>query len=198
MRFDHFDFIAPLYHRIGIYSHLEKMLSFADLPTPGRLLDARGGTARVASVLREQAKQIVLADVSLGMFRFASCSPTLQPVSALSELLPFPEKSFDRVIMVDTLHHILHQNDTARELWRVLKPGGRIVIEEPDIRSFGIKLVALAEKLVLMRSHFLSPHQIAMLFEFASTKIETGESTAWVIVEKNPRRVIQENDFGCT
>jgi demethylmenaquinone methyltransferase/2-methoxy-6-polyprenyl-1,4-benzoquinol methylase len=47
---------------------------------------------------------------------------------------------------------------------RVLEPEGRSVIEEPDIRTFGVKLVALAEKILLMRSHFLSPIQIASLF----------------------------------
>ena len=59
--------------------------------------------------------------------------------------------------MVDALHHVIHQGQTAREMYRVLKPGGRIVIEEPDIRKFGVKLIAVAEKLLLMRSHFLSP-----------------------------------------
>jgi len=185
MRFDHFDFIAPLYHRIGLYRHIEKMLSFADLPTTGRLLDAGGGTGRVANVLRAHAKQTVVADVSLGMLRFAASVPALQVVSAPSERLPFADRSFERVVMVDTLHHVLDQGQTACELWRVLKPGGRIVIEEPDIRMFGVRLIALAEKLLLMRSHFLAADQIAQLFEFAAARTAAGESTVWVILEKN-------------
>ena len=61
--------------------------------------------------------------------------------------------------MVDALHHVINHGQTAREMYRVLKPGGRIVIEEPDIRSFYVKLIAVAEKLLLMRSHFLSPQR---------------------------------------
>ena len=53
--FDRFDFIAPLYHRVGIYAHLETMLSCADLPTAGRMLDVGGGTGRVAKALCDQA-----------------------------------------------------------------------------------------------------------------------------------------------
>ena len=54
----------------------------------------------------------------------------------------------------------------------VLKPGGSIVIEEPDIRKFTVKLIALAEKITLMRSHFLSPDKIAGLFKFPEAKRE--------------------------
>jgi demethylmenaquinone methyltransferase/2-methoxy-6-polyprenyl-1,4-benzoquinol methylase len=88
--------------------------------------------------------------------------------------------------MVDALHHVSDQFKTAEELWRILAPGGRIVIEEPDISSFRIKLVAIGEKLALMRSHFLAPTQIADLFHFANANVQMiNEGTiAWIIVEK--------------
>ncbi|MEW6402920.1 MAG: class I SAM-dependent methyltransferase [Chloroflexota bacterium] len=183
--FDHFDFIAPLYHRVGTYSNLDAMLLYADLPTPGRLLDAGGGTGRVANALRTYAGEVVLADPSRGMLHFAASSPGLRPAAAISEHLPFPDDSFDRIIMVDALHHVINQSRTAREMWRVLKPGGRIVIEEPDIRVFGVKLIALAEKLLLMRSHFLTPAQIERLFDGTKTQVHAKDSTAWVVVQKN-------------
>jgi demethylmenaquinone methyltransferase/2-methoxy-6-polyprenyl-1,4-benzoquinol methylase len=182
--FDHFDFIAPLYNRQSAYPSLEIMLEYADLPTDGRLLDVGGGTGRVASVLREHAREVIVADTSLGMLRFAASKPGLQVIAALSEQLPFTEDSFQRVIMVDAFHHVVDQNEAARELMRVLKPGGRIVIEEPDINTFGAKLVAFIEKLLLMRSHFLSPHQIAYLFHPKQGRISTKGLNSWVVIEK--------------
>jgi demethylmenaquinone methyltransferase/2-methoxy-6-polyprenyl-1,4-benzoquinol methylase len=111
-----------------------------------------------------------------------------------SESLPFPNGTFERVIMVDALHHVIDQRHTARELYRVLKPGGRIVIEEPDIRNFGVKVIAVAEKLLLMRSHFLSPEQIVALFSFDSVKanIHAKEGNAWVVIEK-PKKISLRN-----
>jgi len=110
----------------------------------------------------------------------------LRPVCTHTEKLPFPDETFARIIMVDTLHHVCNQRKTASELWRLLKPGGRIIIEEPDIRTSIIKLIALAEKFALMRSHFLSPPRIAELFHHpkARVRIETGKYNVWVIVEK--------------
>ena len=91
------------------------------------------------------------------------------------------------MIIVDALHHVIDQQQTADELWRVLKPGGRLVIEEPDIRVWSVKLMAVFEKLALRRSHFLSPSQIAALFARRQTKvlIETRGYNAWVVLGRN-------------
>lgn len=181
MPFDHFDVIAPVYAR-ATYSSLEKMRAYAALPAKGRLLDVGGGTGRVASTLRGSVDEVVIADVSMGMLKQAPRT-TLRPVCAFSEFLPFHSDSFERILMVDALHHVVDQPSTAKEMLRVLKPGGRIVIEEPDIRTFGVKLIALAEKLLLMRSHFLSPQQIAGLFKDAVVHAE--DSSVWVVVTKS-------------
>jgi len=182
MPFDHFDIIAPIYSRVT-YSALEKMREIAGLPVKGRLLDIGGGTGRVASALLKDVDEVVIADVSRGMLK-QTHRPTLKPVCSHSESLPFADNFFERAIMVDAMHHVIDQTTSAREMYRVLKPGGRIIIEEPDINTFGVKLIALAEKLLLMRSHFLSPLQIASLFPAGSTNIILEDSSAWVVVSK--------------
>ena len=184
MPFDHFGIIAPVFSRVG-YSSVEEMIEYAALPTAGCVLDAGGGTGRVANAIRDHAGEVVIVDPSLGMLRQAD-STRLRLACSNSESLPFPNETFECVIMVDALHHVIHHNETASEMYRVLKPGGRIVIEEPDIRKFGVKLIAIAEKLLLMRSHFLAPQKIVELFSFDSAKasIHATEGNAWVVIEK--------------
>lgn len=184
MPLDHFSLIAPLYNRFDGYASLEVMLQLAALPVEGRLLDVGGGTGRVAHALRAYARQRVVVDASRVMLRYAASKPGLQAGAAASEHLPFPAASFERVIMVDALHHVANQAQTARELLRLLKPGGRIVIEEPNIRKWPVKMIALAEKGLGMRSHFLSPMQIAALFSPAETEIVEQGLMAWVVVSK--------------
>ncbi len=182
----HFNLIAPIYDHLIRFTRLETLLRILALPHPGRLLDAGGGTGRVTKALRPYVGDVIVADVSRGMLAQAK-RKQLTAVLAASEHLPFPNQAFDRVLMVDALHHVVHQEQTALELYRVLKPGGRLVIEEPDLNTLPVKAIALLEKLMLMRSRFLPPERVARLFPCeAQVTLERQEYIAWIIVEKGP------------
>ena len=184
--FDHFGILAPLYERFIQPKTPEKLCAIIDCPPEGLILDAGGGTGRVAQFLSTHANRVIIADESHKMLQQAGTKGTLEPVCSLTESLPFADGFFDRIIMVDALHHVEHQQQTALELWRVLKPGGKIVVEEPDIRRLAVKLIALGEKLALMRTHFLSPNRIAGLFGTlnGSTNIDMDGHIARVVVKK--------------
>jgi demethylmenaquinone methyltransferase/2-methoxy-6-polyprenyl-1,4-benzoquinol methylase len=185
--FDHFDFLAPFYEKAIPLKNQEKFIEKAQLPARGSLLDAGGGTGRVAKALIGLVDRVVLLDASPGMLREANQNGNLELVNGVSESLPFHDQSFDFVMMVDALHHVYSQKDTIAELWRATRPGGRIIIVEPDFDRFAVKLIAIAEKIAFMRSHFLSPLQIEGHFDIypgAKTTIERDGFNAWIICQK--------------
>jgi len=182
-----FDLIAPIYDRLINAPDPEQIIALLDLPTNGVLLDVGGGTGRMASRLLPHVREVVLSDLSFAMLREARSKPLPGIIQAASHYLPFPNEQFDRILVVDALHHFDHQGEAIKELLRVLRPNGRLLIEEPDIRKFRAKLIQVMEKFLLMKSVFCTPEEIKSMVEMqgGTARIEEDEHiTAWVIVEK--------------
>lgn len=184
---DHFGLIAPFYEQVIPLKNLEKLKEILGLPVTGLLLDTGGGTGRVSKALQGLSGTIIVADASIGMLKQVGQGKGLLSVCTHVERLPFPDETFERVIMVDALHHVINHQQTAGELWRLVRRGGRIVIEEPNIRKLSVKVVALLEKLALMRSHFIAPKKIAGLFQASEAKCQIYYDgfNAWVIIDKD-------------
>lgn len=49
----------------------------------------------------------------------------------------FPENSFDAVTINHVIEHVPDSVALVKEAWRILKPGGRLVIVTPNLQSFG-------------------------------------------------------------
>lgn len=183
--FDHFGLLAPYYDKFFQVGDPEALINRLKLPVVGSLLDVGGGTGRVSYALKNFAENLIVADLSIDMLSQANEKTGLTSVCTYAEKLPFKDDFFERVLMVDALHHVHNHTETIKELWRVLKPGGTLVIKEPDIRTFSVKLVAIFEKVALMRSHFVSPPEIAELFPTGSNpEISSEGFNAWIIVNK--------------
>ena len=184
---DHFDLIARFYERVIPPPRPDDLRKLLRLPCEGWLLDAGGGTGRVVAALRGEAAGIVVSDLSRGMLREAFHKTGLNATRAHAERLPFRDATFDRVLVVDALHHFCDQTDAVADLVRVVRPGGRIVIEEPDYTRFAVKLVAVAEKLALMRSKFHTPEAVAEMFVTSGVGAEIVREEsgfrAWIVAQ---------------
>ena len=187
---DHFDLLAPYYERVFGAQRADQLAFYLALEPGHSLLDVGGGTGQIAEQLAGFVERACLLEPSSGMLAQGQ-SKELCLVQGVGERLPFLSGSVDRVLMVDAFHHLIDQRRTVRELVRVLAPGGRLIIQEPDIGHRVIKLVALVEKMLLMRSHFYTAEEIQTMFDRTAESgrgcvvhIERQGHTAWVIVDK--------------
>ena len=137
--------------------------------------------------MRDMTDGVVICDVSPGMLKQAVAKSGIRAVRSPAEQLPFGDSTFARIIIVDAFHHFADHRGAIIDLWRVLSPGGRIVIEEPNINSLAVKVVALGERLILMRSTFYSPrHMGQMLAALGGEVLVHDDHTfnSWVIADK--------------
>ena len=184
--FDHFKFIAPFYDRLMGPPDPLRLMDLLKLPAAGWLLDGGGGTGRVSMPLRRLVGNLVVSDISQNMLARAGAR-ALPAVQARSEQLPFGDGTFDRILVVDAFHHFTRQQAAIGDFVRVLKPGGRLLIEEYDLNRAAVKLIALAERTTLMRSRFFRPQEIRDMLAGHGLKVQIQADrrlTAWIIADK--------------
>ena len=99
-----------------------------------RVLDLAAGTGTSSVALAKSGAHVVAADFSPGMLEVGrkkhGQNPLLEFVEADATKLPFVDNSFDAVTMSFGLRNVVEPKKALAELYRVTKPGGRIVICE--------------------------------------------------------------------
>lgn len=104
----------------AIYADYHRRLE-ASCP-PGRLLDIGGGSAHFKSYRPDV--------ITLDIVPFEGID-----VVADAHKLPFADRTFSGIVMLDVLHHLQHPLVFLREAARVLMPGGRLAMIEPGMSS---------------------------------------------------------------
>lgn len=182
---DHFRRIAPQYDRMTADHDADSLLDLLELPSAGRVLDVGGGTGRVAVALCDTTCDVVVLDKSPAMLLEAR-DKRLPAIQSLAERIPYPDGIFDRVLAVEAFHHFSNQKQAVREMLRVLAPGGRLVVEEPNLERFSARIMTWIEKLFMWDSHFLSPSRMRRLFEASGVivRLKRDKGTFWTVVDK--------------
>ena len=157
---DLFSWIARYYDRFAGQPDTTDLQRLLALPSGGRLLDLGGGTGRMSQEL--DAVQVVICDPAAGMVQMARRKGLLA-CQGPAERLPFATDTFDGVLVVDAFHHFAEQSLAVQEMLRVLRPAGRLVIVEPDIRRPLMPLLSWGERRLGMSSRMLTPQELGAL-----------------------------------
>ena len=101
-------------------------------PKPGlEILDLAAGTGASSIPLAKKGAKVTAADFSDGMLEEGRRRhPELHFVKADALKLPFQDKSFDVVTISFGLRNTVDYDTALREMLRVTRPGGRLVICE--------------------------------------------------------------------
>ena len=115
-------------------------ISLSGVRAGQRVLDIAGGTGDLAKVFSREVGRnghVVLSDINAAMLEVgrerlinAGCNNVDFVLANAETLAPFDDESFDLVTISFGLRNVTDKDAALRSMYRVLKPGGRLLILE--------------------------------------------------------------------
>ncbi len=140
-----FDSVAPKYDvmndlmSMGLHRAWKAYtVLVANLREGDKVLDIAGGTGDLAKAFAAKvgkSGQVVLSDINEAMLRtgrdrLLDLGAAVPAVVCDAEALPFPDGHFDLVSVAFGLRNMTHKDAALREMCRVLRPGGKLLVLE--------------------------------------------------------------------
>lgn len=122
----------------------DAVLTLLDGERPQRILDLGCGTGQLTARLAEASPRTrtVGCDFSAGMLeRAAERCPRTPLVRGDAGQLPFADRTFDAIVSTEAFHWFPDQRRALAECFRVLRPGGRLLIALINTRAVPVSEV---------------------------------------------------------
>jgi demethylmenaquinone methyltransferase/2-methoxy-6-polyprenyl-1,4-benzoquinol methylase len=126
---------------LGIHRLWKRLaIGMANIRPGQQVLDLAGGTGDLVMLIAPRVGpqgRVVLSDINNAMIRTGRArlldkgiAGNVEYLQADAERLPFPDSSFDCITMAFGLRNVTHKQAALDSMYRVLKPGGRLLILE--------------------------------------------------------------------
>ena len=106
------------------------------------IADLGAGEGLISQLLAHRAKQVWCIDNSPRMVEVGTELAERNGLANLTyklgdiEQVPLPDRSVDLAILSQALHHAQHPQTAINEAWRILKPGGQILVLDLNEHGF--------------------------------------------------------------
>lgn len=136
-------------------THAMRVLDeLAALVAPGRILDVGCGTGDFLVAARARGWDVAGVEVSPDAAAVTRRRDLAVSVGTLHEAA-LPDAAFDCVVLLDVIEHLTDPLAELREIRRVLRPGGVVVVETPNWRSLYRRLLRHRWAALQPRIHLL-------------------------------------------
>ena len=103
---------------------------FKQLPK-GKILDLGCGDGDYSIALKEQGFDVMAGDIDKERFRYAGQIPF--EYCDITKTLPFKNSTFDYLLLMEVVEHLRNPYDVLKEINRIIKSGGSLILSTPNI-----------------------------------------------------------------
>ena len=124
----------------AIYSSVERVVKQRLRHDTPRCLDIGAGSGDLLSLLRQTWPAMQAEACDYHIERFALRDVPITQLDLNTQPLHYPDASFDLVTCSEVLEHVENYRAVLREIRRVLKPGGLMVVTTPNVLNMKSRL----------------------------------------------------------
>lgn len=157
-----FDVLAPCYDEIRRFIEFGEVKEVAqeigeiknEKGEQVKMLDVGGGTGNYWEPIFRREVETYVLDKNQYMLRESNAH--INAIRGVSQILPFEDDTFDMVTCVDALHHFRDGQRSLKEMIRVVKPRGKVMIADFDPENLITTLIIIGERALGEPGAFMS------------------------------------------
>jgi methionine biosynthesis protein MetW len=160
---------------------LDSILSYVKLASISKLLDVGCGTGDLTIFVANKLgiKQIYGVDADKNALSKAKEKGIVTfKLDISNEKFPFPDETFDLVLLLDVIEHVENPDNAIKEIHRVLRRRGSLLLTTPNMAAWYNRLLLLFGKPILGID--LSK-EIRYQYPFGVTQVISGHQRLYAV-----------------
>ena len=117
---------------------VQEILSFLENLDDKKVLDVGCGRGRFLRILKSKFPNAQLYGLDISEKMLSFCPPGVETICGSILNIRYPDAYFDCIFCVETLEHALRIESAIKEMVRILKRGGKIIIIDKNSAKLGV------------------------------------------------------------
>jgi SAM-dependent methyltransferase len=138
-------------------------------PDRGRLLEIGSGFGLLLQTFKIDGWHVTGVEPDRNLARHSTTRLGIETINGVLETANIPDESIDVAVMLHVIEHVPNPIATLREIYRILKPGGHLVLETPRYDTLMFNLLGRRERSLSCDGHiyFFTTNTLRRAYENA-------------------------------
>ena len=143
-------------------------------PQRGTLLEIGSSTGSLLQTFQDDGWRVIGVEPDRNAARYATTKLGIETVNSILEHANIPDQSVDVAVLLHVIEHVPDPVATLREIHRILRPGGHLIMETPRYDTLMFKLLGRRERSLSCNGHifFFTIDTLKQTYEKAGFVLE--------------------------